>query len=98
MPPFIASIRRIILITLILLVSKVIPSYSYYIKKGLVYITITAPSGRQPSSYTKYIKANIYLSCNVYSISNAKYKRLIILYNLLVLYLIYYRVLDLIYH
>ena len=34
------------LITLIISTSEVIPFYSYYIKKGLVYITITAPSGR----------------------------------------------------
>ena len=32
-------------IVLILLLSKIIPTYSYYIKKGLVCITITAPSG-----------------------------------------------------
>jgi len=96
MSPSIASVRRTILITLILLVSKVMPSYSYYIKKGLIYITIAAPSGRQPSFYTKYIKANIRLSYNICSISKAKYKCFITLYNLLVPYLIYYRVLDLI--
>ena len=72
------------------------PSYSYYTKKILVYIIITAPSSRQPSSYTKYIKLNMWLSYNVRSISNAKYIRLIILYNYLVSYLIYYRVLGLI--
>ena len=42
---------------------------SYYMKKGLVYITITDPSGRQPSSYSKYIKLNTYASYNVRSVS-----------------------------
>ena len=32
------------LITLIIFISEVMPSYSYYIKKGLVYIIIIAPS------------------------------------------------------
>ena len=72
------------------------PSYSCYAKKKLVYITIAAPSSCQPSSYTKCIKLNIRLFYNVRSISNAKYTRLIILYNCLVPYLIYYRVLGLI--
>ena len=31
------------LITLIISISEVMPSYSYYIKKGLVYIIIAAP-------------------------------------------------------
>ena len=97
MPPSVASVRHTILIALILSVSKVISSYSYYIKKGLVYIIITAPSSRQPSSYAKYTKANIRSSCNVYSISNAKSARLATRLNLLVPYLIYYRVSDLIY-
>ena len=41
-PPSIASIYYTILITFILSISEVIPSYSYYIKKGLVYIIIMA--------------------------------------------------------
>ena len=39
-PPSIASIYYAILITFILFISKVMPSYSYCIKKGLIYITI----------------------------------------------------------
>ena len=97
MPPSIASVCRTILITLILLVGEVMPSCSRYIKKGLVYIIIAAPSSHQPFFYAKYIKANMCLSYNVCYISNAKYKRPITLYNLLVPYLICYRVLDLIY-
>ena len=96
MPPSIAFIRRAVLVALILLVSKVIPSCSYYIKKGLICVIITAPSSHQPSSYTKCIKANMRLSYNIYSISNAKYKRLTTLYNLLVPCLIYCRVLNLV--
>ena len=44
MPPSVASVRHAVLIALILSISEVMPSCSYYIKKGLVYITITAPS------------------------------------------------------
>ena len=45
MPPSVASIYYTILITLILSISKIMPSYFYYIKKGLIYIIITALSG-----------------------------------------------------
>jgi len=48
---------------------------SHYTKEGLVYVTLASPSSRQPSSYLEYTKANIYLSYNVRSISNAKYTR-----------------------
>ena len=71
------------------------PSYSRYIEKKLVYITIATLSSCQPSSYTECTKLNIQSSYNVRSISNAKYIYLIILYNYLVPYLIYYRVLGL---
>ena len=43
--------------------------YSYYIKKGLVYIIIIDPFSRQPSSCTKYTKLNTCMSCNVRSVS-----------------------------
>ena len=39
-----ASGRYNKLITLIISISKIMPSYSYYIKKGLVYIIIAVPS------------------------------------------------------
>ena len=45
-PPSIASMCCTALVTLILSISKVIPSYSCYIKKGLVYIIIAALFGR----------------------------------------------------
>ena len=63
---------RFKLVAMILLLSKIIPIYSYYMLKGLVYIVIIAPLGRQPSFYTKYIKLNICLSYNVKSVSNTK--------------------------
>ena len=46
MPPIRSSASRRYnkLITLIISISKVMPSYSYYIKKGLVYVIIAAPS------------------------------------------------------
>ena len=72
------------------------PSYSRYIKKKLVYIIIAALSSCQSSSYAKCIKLNIRSSYNIRSIFNTKYTRLIILYNYLVPYLIYYRVLGLV--
>ena len=82
MPPIRSSIFGYYnkLITFIISINKVIPSYSYYIKKGLVYITITAPSSRQSSSYTKYTKANIRSSYDIRSISNTKYTCLLTLY------------------
>ena len=46
MPPSLASIYYIALVALILSVSKVMPSCSRYIKKGLVYVVIIALSGR----------------------------------------------------
>ena len=46
MPPIRSSASKYYnkLITLIISISKVIPSYSYYIKKGLTYIIIAASS------------------------------------------------------
>ena len=77
MPPIrsFASTRYTRVVLTILSLSKVIPTYSYYAEKKLVYIAIASPSSRQPSSYAKYIKANIYSSYNVRSVSNAKYTR-----------------------
>ena len=61
------------LVAVIFLLSKIIPTYSYCVEKGLVYIIIIAPLGRQPSSYIKCTKLNIYSSCDVRLIFNAKY-------------------------
>ena len=79
MPPIRSSAfkRCTYIIAVIFLLSKIIPTYSRCVLKGLVYIIIMAPLGRQPSSYTKYTKLNICLSCDVRSVSNAKYMYLI---------------------
>ena len=42
-PPSVASVHYAVLIIFILSVSEVIPSCSYCVKKGLVYIVITSP-------------------------------------------------------
>ena len=60
------------LVAVILLLGEIMPTYSYYIKKGLVYIAIIALFSCQPFSYAKYTKLNIYLSYNVCLVSNAK--------------------------
>ena len=46
---------------------------SYYIKKGLVCITIVNLSSRQPSSYSKYTKSNTCVLYNMRSVSLNKY-------------------------
>ena len=76
------SKRRAYIIAVILLFSKIMPTYSYCVLKGLVYIIIIAPLGCQPSSYTKCTKLNICLFCNVKLVSNIKYTFLIYFYVL----------------
>ena len=51
--------------TVIISLSKVMLLCSRYIEKGLEYIAIAALFSHQPSSYTKYIKSNMQLSCNI---------------------------------
>ena len=77
-----ASKRRLRLVLLILSLGEIMPSCSYYIEKRLSYIAILAPFGRQPSSYTKCIKLNIRLSCDVKLVSNIKYIFLACFYTL----------------
>ena len=46
--PFIRSLaskRRAYIVAVILLLSKIMPTYSRYVSKGLVYIAIIAPLG-----------------------------------------------------
>ena len=52
-------------VTLILLLNKIMPTYSRCIEKKLVYITIAAPSSYQPSSYLECTKSNMHSSCNI---------------------------------
>ena len=73
------SIRSLVFIYYILLAisiflnGEIMSPYSYCMKKGLVYIIITAPFSYQPSSYLECTKANIYFLCNVRSVSLNKY-------------------------
>ena len=60
-------------VILILSLSVIMPICSYYTKKKLVCVAIIALFSRQPSSYSKYMKLNIYSSCNIKSVFNAKY-------------------------
>ena len=69
---FLASERHARIVTVILLLSEIMPSYSHYKEKKLVYIIIIALFSRQPSFCVKCTKSNIHLSCNVKSVSNAK--------------------------
>ena len=84
MPPIrsLASKRRAYIVAIILSLSKIMPSYSYCNKKKLVYIVIMASFSRQPSSYSECTKSNMYLSCNIRSVSDAECLYLIYLYSL----------------
>ena len=68
-----ASKRRAYVVAVILLLSEIMPTCSRCVLKGLVYVIIVAPLGRQPSFYTKCTKLNMCSSCDVRSVSNAKY-------------------------
>ena len=61
------------LVAVILLLGKIMPTYSRYTEKGLVYIIIITLFSCQPSSYIEYIKSNIYLSCDIKLVFNTKY-------------------------
>ena len=74
--PFIrslASIHYILLAISISLNSEIMSPCSHYIKKGLVCIIIVVLFSYQPSSYFKYTKLNIHLSCNIKSVLDTKY-------------------------
>ena len=96
--PFIRSLtseRRTCVIAVILSFGEIMPTYSRCVSKGLVYVVIMAPLGRQPSFCAKCTKLNMRLSCNIRSVSNAKCACLIhsyILQSLQLPYLIYLRV------
>ena len=84
MPPIRSLVfkRRAHAVAVIFLLGEIMPFYSYYNKKKLVYIIIITPFGRQPSFYFKYIKLNMRLSCNIKLVSNIEYLYLIYLYSL----------------
>ena len=75
MPPIKSSAfkRRLRLVSLILFLREIMPSYSYYVEKRLSYIIISAPSGRQSSFYAKCTYINARSSYNIRLVSNAKY-------------------------
>ena len=50
--------------------------YSCYAKKGLVYIIITDPPGRQPFFYSKYTKSN---TCVLYNVRLVSFNKCIFL-------------------
>ena len=70
---FLASERCAYIISIILLLSKIMPLYFYYTKKKLVYIIIAVLFSYQPSSCSKYTKLNIHLSYNIRSVSDTEY-------------------------
>ena len=79
---FLVSKCHTYIVALILSLGVIIPIYSYYTEKKLVCVIIAALSSRQPFSCSKCIKLNIYSSCNIKSVSNAKYMFFIYLCNL----------------
>ena len=64
-----ASKYYILFTSSITLNSKIISPCSYYVKKGLVYITIINQSGRQPFFCSEYTKLNTCVLCNIHSVS-----------------------------
>ena len=83
--PFIRSLaseRYAYIVVVILLLGKIIPTYFYYILKGLIYVVIIAFLNCQPSSYIKYTKLNMRSFYNIKSVSNAKYVFFIYFYIL----------------
>ena len=75
MPPirFIVFKHCALLVLIIISLSEIMPTCSRYVKKKLLYIIIAALFSRQPFSYSKCAKSNIYLSYNIRLVSNAKY-------------------------
>ena len=74
--PFVRSSvskRRARVVAVILSLGKIMPTYSRYIGKRLVYIVIIAPFSRQLSSYTKCTYTNIPSSYDIRMVSNAEY-------------------------
>ena len=82
MPPIrlFMSERYTLLTASISLNGEIISPYSYYIKKGLVCITIIDPFSRQPFFCTKCTKLNTYILYNMRSVSLNKYMFLYYVY------------------
>ena len=69
------------LVSTIILLGEIMPSYSRCIKRRLLCVVIAALSSRQSSFYAKYIQANIRSFCNIYLVFNAEYIFLAYLIN-----------------
>ena len=82
MPPIrFSTLKRYTLFTISISFNKeIISPYSYYIKKGLVYIIIISLFNRQSFFYFKYTKANICLLCNMRLVPLNKYRFLYYIY------------------
>ena len=67
MPPIrsLASVCCVLLAASISLDSEIMSPCSYYVKKGLVCVVITALFSYQPSFYSECIKANTCSLCDV---------------------------------
>ena len=76
MPPIrsFAFKRRALLTASISLNGEIISPCSCYTKKGLVYIAIISLISGQPSSCSKYIKANTRLFCDMRLVLFNKYR------------------------
>ena len=74
MPPIRSSAleRCTCIVAVILLLSEIMPTCSYCVLKGLVYIIIIALFNCQPSFCTKCIKLNMRLSYDIKPVSNTK--------------------------
>jgi len=82
MPPqwlFPQAHHRAFIVALILLQGIVISPYSHCADKGLVYITIAAPSSHQPFSYSKCTSLNMRSSYNIHLVLVVKYMPYILL-------------------
>jgi len=64
-PLLLQTQRRTKTVAFILSFSEVMPLCSRYIKEGLVYVIIAAPSSYQPSSYSECTWLNTYFSYNI---------------------------------
>ena len=75
MPPIRSTISKYCtLFTIFISLNReIISPYSYYIKKGLIYVIIINPFNYQPSFCIKCTKLNTYMLYNVHSVSFNKY-------------------------
>ena len=74
--PFVRSLvfkYHTYIVAVILSFGEIMPIYSCYAKKKLVCVTIRAPFRHQPFSYSECTKLNIYLSCDIWLVLDAKY-------------------------